>query len=152
VPREDELQFQRWATQLATALEPNERTNEENRKRTQIAFDEISAYMQALIGCKRADPQEDLLSGLAKYPDPEDGPINDYDLISTAVLLLVAGHETTVNPITNGMLTLLRHPQHLERLRSASAMAPSLVEELCGTNRLSITPRASRSPTSRSVG
>jgi cytochrome P450 len=59
VPREDEPQFQGWATQLATALEPDESTDEENRKKSQIAFDEISVYMQALIGRKRADPRED---------------------------------------------------------------------------------------------
>jgi cytochrome P450 len=130
VPREDEPRFHGWATQLATALEPDQRTDEKNRRKSQSAFDEISAYMQTLIGRKRADPREDMLSGLATYQDPEDGRMNDYDLISTAVLLLVAGHETTVNLITNGMLTLLRHPSHLERLRAAPAIAPRLVEEL----------------------
>src|SRR5436305_10928968 len=86
--------------------------------------------MQALIDRKHADTEEDMLSGLATYKDTSDGRMNDYDLISTAILLLVAGHETTVNLITNGMLTLLRHPEHLERLRAIPAMAPRLVEEL----------------------
>jgi cytochrome P450 len=53
-----------------------------------------------------------------------------YDLIATAVLLLVAGHETTVNLIANGMLTLLRHREWLERLRRDGALAPRVVEEL----------------------
>lgn len=130
VPREDEPQFQGWATQLATALDPDQRSDEKNWKKSQITFDAISAYMQALIDRKRADPEEDMLSGLATYKDPSDARMNDYDLISTAILLLVAGHETTVNLITNGMLTLLRHPEHLERLRATPAIAPRLVEEL----------------------
>src|SRR5712671_6212802 len=67
VPREDEPQFQGWATQLATALDPDQRNDEENWKKSQITFDEISAYMQALIDRKRADPEEDMLSGLATY-------------------------------------------------------------------------------------
>ena len=52
------------------------------------------------------------------------------EVLSTAVLLLIAGHETTVNLITNGMLTLLRHPPVLERLRHEPDLAPRLVEEL----------------------
>ena len=56
--------------------------------------------------------------------------MNDFDLVATAVLLLVAGHETTVNLITNGMLTLLRFPEHGERLRAEPEIAPRLIEEL----------------------
>jgi cytochrome P450 len=56
--------------------------------------------------------------------------MSDFDLIATAILMLVAGHETTVNLITNGMLTLLRHPEELRRLREDPTRAPRVVEEL----------------------
>ncbi len=56
--------------------------------------------------------------------------MSDFDLLSTAVLLLVAGHETTVNLITNAMLTLLRHPEELERLKADPERAPRLIEEV----------------------
>ncbi len=130
VPEADEPQFQAWATQLATALEPDARHDESSRHRTVAAFDAISAYMRALLRAKRRRPTADLLSALAA-PGPDGKAVmGDFDLISTAILLLVAGHETTVNLITNGMLTLLRHPEELERLRADPERAPRVIEEL----------------------
>ncbi|GEP10183.1 cytochrome P450 [Methylobacterium gnaphalii] len=129
VPEEDEQQFQEWASQLATALEPDARGDDETRQATAAAFDAIADYMSGLIREKRRHPADDMLSGLA---NPERGrpAMGDADLIATSVLLLVAGHETTVNLITNGMLTLLRHPDELERLRRDPERAPRLIEEL----------------------
>ncbi|RVU15442.1 cytochrome P450 [Methylobacterium oryzihabitans] len=128
VPREDEPRFQGWATQLATALEPNQRTDAANAARNEAAFTAISDYLRGLIRERRASPRDDMLSGLAAGRDGER--MNDYDLVATAVLLLVAGHETTVNLITNGILTLLRFPEHAERLRREPEIAPRLIEEL----------------------
>ena len=131
VPEADEPQFQAWATQLATALEPDARHDEASRHRTVAAFDAISGYMRALIREKRRRPAADMLSALAAPgPRRQEAVMGDFDLISTAILLLVAGHETTVNLITNGMLTLLRHPQELERLRADPERAPRVIEEL----------------------
>jgi cytochrome P450 len=59
-----------------------------------------------------------------------DGAFTRPELMATAVLLRIAGHETTVNLITNGMLTLLRHPEALEQLRREPALMPLAVEEL----------------------
>jgi len=130
VPESDEPRFQSWATQLATALEPDARHDVETRRRTVAAFDAISDYMRGLIREKRRRPAGDMLSGLAA-PGPNGvKPMSDFDLIATAILLLVAGHETTVNLITNAMLTLLRHPEELERLRTDPARAPRLIEEV----------------------
>ncbi|MGU3539160.1 cytochrome P450 [Methylobacterium sp. A54F] len=130
VPEADEPQFQAWATQLATALEPDARHDAESRHRTVAAFDAISAYMRALIREKRRRPTDDMLSGLAAPGPGGAARMGDFDLIATAILLLVAGHETTVNLITNGMLTLLRHPAELARLRADPERAPRLIEEL----------------------
>jgi cytochrome P450 len=130
VPEADEPRFQAWATQLATAVEPDARHDEAGRHRTVAAFDEISAYMRDLIREKRRRPADDMLSGLAAPASAGGKRMGDFDLIATAVLLLVAGHETTVNLINNGMLQLLRHPHELERLRSDPERAPRLIEEL----------------------
>ncbi|KAA0125121.1 cytochrome P450 [Methylobacterium sp. P1-11] len=130
VPREDEPQFHGWATQLATALEPDSLSDPEIRAKNSRTFDAIGGYMADLIKEKRRHPQDDMLSGLANHATPAGVKMGDYDLIATSILMLVAGHETTVNLITNGLLTLLRHPEELERLRQDPLRAPRLIEEL----------------------
>ncbi|MGH1589831.1 cytochrome P450 [Methylobacterium phyllosphaerae] len=130
VPREDEPKFHGWATQLATALEPDSLSDPEIRAENSRTFDAIGGYMGDLIKEKRRHPQDDMLSGLANHATPAGAKMGDYDLIATSILMLVAGHETTVNLITNGLLTLLRHPDELERLRRDPLRAPRLIEEL----------------------
>lgn len=130
VPSEDEPKFHGWATQLATALEPDSLEDDEIRAKNSRCFDEISAYMADLIRDKRRHPRDDMLSGLANEDAPGAGRMNDYDLIATSILMLVAGHETTVNLITNGTLALVRHPEALARLRSEPSWAPRVVEEM----------------------
>ncbi|MCJ2056723.1 cytochrome P450 [Methylobacterium sp. J-048] len=130
VPREDEPKFHGWATQLATALEPDSLSDTEIRAANSRTFDAIGGYMADLIKDKRRHPQDDMLSGLANESTPTGAKMGDYDLIATSILMLVAGHETTVNLITNGLLTLLRHPDELERLRRDPGRAPRLIEEL----------------------
>ncbi|MCJ2050276.1 cytochrome P450 [Methylobacterium sp. J-070] len=130
VPEADEPRFRHWSTQLATALEPDARRDQRTRRANAANFDAISKYMRALIKEKKRHPADDMLSGLANHADPTTPKMGNYDLISTAILLLVAGHETTVNLITNGMLTLLRHPDELERLREDPERAPRVVEEV----------------------
>ncbi|MGH1573121.1 cytochrome P450 [Methylobacterium sp. P31] len=130
VPREDEPKFHGWATQLASALEPDSLSDPEIRAKNSRTFDAIGGYMADLIKEKRKHPQDDMLSGLANHATPAGVKMGDYDLIATSILMLVAGHETTVNLITNGLLTLLRHPDELERLRQDPLRAPRLIEEL----------------------
>ena len=129
VPPEDEPQFQGWATQLATALEPNQRADAETQAKNEQCFTEISEFLRDLIAKKREAPRDDILTDLANG-DADTERMNDFDLIATAVLLLVAGHETTVNLITNSVLTLLRFPEHWQRLRDEPAIAPRLIEEM----------------------
>ena len=93
------------------------------------AFDEIAHYMGQLVAQRRANPRDDLISGLALGKDPA-GRMDDETLISTMILLLLAGHETTVNLITNSMLTLLRHPQELQKLHDDPERVTRVVEEV----------------------
>ncbi len=74
VPEKDEPQFHAWATQLATALEPDARRDEEARRATVTTFDAIAAYMRRLIRDKRRHPADDMLSGLARAAVPARPP------------------------------------------------------------------------------
>jgi cytochrome P450 len=130
IPPSDEGKFQSWTKTLAGVLEPDQWVREEDRLQSVEVYDALTAYLHAIIKAKRKRPADDVLSGLATYKDKKLGRMGQFDLMATAVLLLIAGHETTVNLITNGMLTLLRHPGWLEKLRQDQALAPRIVEEV----------------------
>lgn len=112
-------------------LDPQESPEERKRRQEQSdqTFKELEQYMEILVERHRKQPGSDLLSGLITDYGP-DGPMAQVDIVKTGSLLLIAGHETTVNLITNGMLTLLRHPEVLKRLRSEPDLVIHLVEEL----------------------
>jgi cytochrome P450 len=129
VPREDEPRFHVWAEALVAALDPGGADPAELQRQRAAAMTEMGLYFAGLVDARRRAPGADLLSALATDVGPE-GSLTDVQLLSSAVLLLVAGHETTVNLITNGALTLLRHPEVLERLRHDPELAIHLVEEL----------------------
>jgi cytochrome P450 len=86
------------------------------------------AYLKALIETKRAAPADDMLTDLVHARDADDQLSSD-ELISMAFLLLVAGHETTVNLIGNGTLALLTHPGVREQLAADASLWPAAVEE-----------------------
>lgn len=130
VPPEDEKLFHAWSRTLAGVLDPDQRCNKQYHNENVAAYDDIGAYLEALIRAKRKRPKDDLLSGLANYKDKKSGRMNKYDLIATSMLLLVAGHETTVNLLANAMLTLLRHPEQFARLRREPLIAARIVDEV----------------------
>ncbi len=127
VPREDETRFHAWADTLAHSIDPD--PGQETSLAALQAAQALSGYMRDLITERRAHPTDDLLSGLAVGDDPA-GRMDDANLVITMILLLIAGHETTVNLITNGTLTLLRYPAELERLRDEPGRAAIVIEEL----------------------
>ncbi|MEV4919380.1 cytochrome P450 [Streptomyces tirandamycinicus] len=130
VPREDEARFHTWADTLAASLDPmpGEDPTERNQ-RTRDAQLQLGGYLAGLIEERRSRPGDDMLSALAAGSGADD-TLSTMEAITTAALLLIAGHETTVNLITNGMLTLLRNPEVLKRLRDDPLLAPRIVEEL----------------------
>ncbi|MFF5205737.1 cytochrome P450 [Streptosporangium sp. NPDC000396] len=131
VPHEDEARFHAWAETIISALDPNPAEGPAERQRTvQQARSEMGLYLAGLIEEHRRAPGDDMLSALVTDHDSPDGQMSPVELVITAILLLIAGHETTVNLITNGMLTLLRHPDVLKRLREEPGLAIPLVEEL----------------------
>ncbi|GAB4215300.1 MAG: cytochrome P450 [Roseiflexaceae bacterium] len=86
-------------------------------------------YLRGLIAAKRAAPQDDLLSQLVQARDQADRLTED-ELVSLVRILIVAGHETTVNLISLSMLHLLTHPGDCARLRAAPEQIPAAVEEM----------------------
>jgi cytochrome P450 len=86
-------------------------------------------YFTAMVAAKRRSPADDLLSALIAARDDEDS-LDERELIAMLFLLLVAGHETTVNLIASGTLALLTHPAQLARLRADPSLLPGAVDEL----------------------
>ncbi|MER6197916.1 cytochrome P450 [Streptomyces sp. NPDC001586] len=131
VPHEDEPKFHGWADTIAASLDPAPDADPTvKRKGASDAQIELGMYLAGLIEERRKNPGEDMLSQLAAANEEPDGAMSTLEVISTAALLLIAGHETTVNLITNGMLTLLRHPDVLQRLREDPELSVPIVEEL----------------------
>ncbi|MCY0953252.1 cytochrome P450 [Streptomyces sp. H27-S2] len=89
----------------------------------------LDAYLGDLVERKRREPGEGLLDELIARR-LETGEIDVEELVSLAVILLVAGHETTANMISLGTFTLLRHPEQLAELRAEPELMPTAVEEL----------------------
>jgi cytochrome P450 len=126
VPREDEPQFKVWASAFIETM--GEQGEAARRQREQAQLD-LNQYIAGLVERHRKQPGDDMLSRMATDDGPE-GRMTDQQLVATGVLLLVAGHETTVNLLGNGMLVLLRQPAILERLRHAPELIPGAVEEM----------------------
>jgi cytochrome P450 len=126
VPREDEPQFSVWASAVAESIS---NTTDAARRQREHALDALGHYLSRLIQQHRQRPGNDLLSRMATDSGP-DGRMSDAELLATGNLLLIAGHETTVNLLSNGLLTLLRNPEILARLRDQPELIPTAVEEM----------------------
>ncbi|MFK0252884.1 cytochrome P450, partial [Streptomyces sp. NPDC090445] len=130
VPREDEPRFHVWVDGILSALDHDPETDpQEKLDKGKQANQDLNQYLAGLLEQRHGRPGDDLLTRLANDDGP-DGRMTDDEIVSTAHTLLIAGHETTVNLITNGMLTLLRHPEVLQRLRGEPGLVVPLVEEL----------------------
>ncbi|MFD4509490.1 cytochrome P450 [Streptomyces sp. NPDC058457] len=129
VPREDEPRFRAWVDPIVAGLDPDSRTAADSEKAAQEARLQLGMYLNGLVEQRHKEARDDMLSDLVHSHGP-DGSMTTMEVLSTSVLLLIAGHETTVNLITNGMLTLLRYPQYLERLRDDPGLSVRIVEEL----------------------
>ena len=86
-------------------------------------------YIRKIIKKRRADPQDDLVSALARAEEGGD-TLSEDELLAMVFLLLVAGHETTVNLIGNGTLALLQHHDQMEKLRNDPTLIKPALEEL----------------------
>jgi cytochrome P450 PksS len=124
VPVEDRHKFQRWSRVLVTTVPTGLGT-----LRMIPPVWSFLRYMRRLLRAKRAEPRDDLFSDLTRVEDAGER-LGEDELLAMSLLLLVAGHETTVNLIGNGTLALLEHPDQLQRLRGDPALIRPAVEEL----------------------
>ncbi|WP_149551171.1 cytochrome P450 family protein [Streptomyces marokkonensis] len=119
VPADDQERFKGWVPTQLSGGDPESMAQ---------ATTALLGYLHELIESKRSTPSDDVLTGLVRSSD--DGKLNTQELVSMAFLLLVAGNETTVNLIGNGMYALLRHPEQLSALRADRSLMAGAVDEL----------------------
>ncbi|UOQ84446.1 cytochrome P450 family protein [Gracilibacillus salinarum] len=124
VPAEDQRDFQRWSNVMVDV-------NEHDKYEQSTA--EFMDYLARLFELKRQSPQEDLLSELI-HVEEEEGKLTTNELFGVVMLLIVAGHETTVNLISNGLLALLTHPEQFTLLKEDYSLIPQAIEELLRYN------------------
>jgi cytochrome P450 len=127
VPTEDMPLLKGWTDDLITGLDSARATDEE-RKKVAGSMQAMTAYLNDLIANK-GHPQGSLLEHVAAVRSHSGSPSPD-DVLGLCVLMVLAGHETTVNLLGNGLLTLLRHPDQLERLRQNPGLTRSAVDEM----------------------
>jgi len=121
IPAGDRDQFRAWTNTILFA-------GADSREGVLAAAGDMNAYLRTLIAHRRAHPGDDMLSGLVATTDT-DGNLTDTEVVSMTFLLLVAGHETTVNLIGNTMLTLLQDPERFATLRAHPDQIPAALEE-----------------------
>jgi cytochrome P450 len=130
VPVKDHERFKAWGVDIARGLDaimlpPDSPVGQ----RSVSGRRALAEYFRELIAERRAAPRDDMLSALIAAEEAGD-TLNEEELLATCILLLVAGHETTVNLVGNGTLALLRHPAELRKLRDNPGLVGSAVEEL----------------------
>ncbi|MGH8929382.1 MAG: cytochrome P450 [Egibacteraceae bacterium] len=127
VPRCDRHRIGTWSRQLVDQTEAVPAP--EDLRRIEQAAEEFEDYLRDLIRRRRAEPTADIVSALVAVTE-RGGQLTEDELLSTCYLLIVAGHQTTVNLIGNGVLALLNDPDHLRRLRDDPTLICSGAEEL----------------------
>jgi cytochrome P450 len=124
VPASDSHLFREWSGALIASGALSSETPQVIPEVIQLL-----QYLSALITERRSTPQADLISALTQANEHGD-QLNEMELLGTSLVLLVAGHETTVNLIGNGMFALLQRPDEWERLRQEPTLVKGAVEEL----------------------
>jgi cytochrome P450 len=123
VPAEDHARFHRWSNRLVSV------SSGRDMLRALPAALAFVRYLRKLVEKRRADPEDDLITALIRAEEAGD-KLSEDELLAMAFLLLVAGHETTVNLIASGTLALLEHTEQAERLRRDPTLVKPAVEEL----------------------
>ncbi|HEY0815733.1 MAG TPA: cytochrome P450 [Pseudonocardia sp.] len=118
VPPTDRDEFAAWSGAMV---------DDQSQAESMAAATALHGYLADLIEAKRSQPDDALISALIE--DAAEDRLTHDELVAMAMMLLIAGHETTVNLIGNGLLALLTHPDQLDLLRRRPDLLPSAIEE-----------------------
>ncbi|WP_322779882.1 cytochrome P450 [Frankia sp. Cas4] len=129
VPEQDRPALRNWELAIARGTDPDDLLSAHDVADRSKAGQEVVAYLHALIGQRRAHPTDDLLSMLVGVEEQGE-VLTAAEVLGICVLLLVAGMETSINLIGNGMIALLRNPDQLALLRERPELTPAAVEEM----------------------
>lgn len=127
VPGEDRDLFRAWSNDISTVIFQAARS-EDDRQRSQQGLIALSDFLRDLVDHYRKHPADNLITSLIESREKGEA-LSEGEIVSTCVLLLFGGHETTTNLIANGYLALLRNPEQAELLRSDPTLAAPAVEE-----------------------
>jgi cytochrome P450 len=128
VPVEDHVKLKEWSVTFAEML-GNFQHNPDRLPGVQRAVENLSAYFQARIDEQRKKPRDGLIHVLMTS-EVDGDRLNDQEVVANCIVTMVGGLETTTNLIGNGILSLLRNPDQLARLRAEPDLMPAAVEEL----------------------
>ena len=128
VPQQDGFQFRQLASAASASMESAVRPDE--LRRADTAADELGDYFAELTARRRARPQDDLVSALVQVADADPGRLSAFELLSTLVLLLLAGFETTTGLLGTGIELALRHPGIAAGLRSGRITSAGFTDEV----------------------
>lgn len=128
VPSSDWQQLTAWSADFAQVL-GNFQHNPERAPQVLRSLGEMTAYFHAAVAQQRVHPREGLIGALLTA-EVDGDRLSDEEVVANTIVTMVGGQETTTNLIGNGVLTLLRHPEQLERLREDLSLLPLAVEEL----------------------
>jgi cytochrome P450 len=127
VPEADRDWLRPLVAQMAASIEPT--ATEEALDHAEAAMVEARAYLQGLIEQRRAEPRDDLLSGLIQASDGDDR-LTETEVLSNVLLIYAAGFETTTHLLGNMVRQLVAHPDQLARVRADRSLIPQAVEEV----------------------
>jgi len=128
VPTSDCDQLKAWSADFAEVL-GNFQHNPDRASRTVKCVEEMTAYFRAAIQHQKQHPREGLISSFINAEIDGDR-LTEEEIIANCIVTMVGGQETTTNLIGNGILSLLRYPDQMQRLRNDLSLIPSAVEEL----------------------
>jgi pimeloyl-[acyl-carrier protein] synthase len=128
VPVDDHKQLKSWSADFAEML-GNFQHNPDRIPRVLRSVEEMTAYFRAAIREQHEHPRDGLIQALMSA-EIEGSRLTEEEVIANVIVTMVGGQETTTNLIGNGLLSLLRHPGQLHKLREDSSLIPSAVEEL----------------------
>ncbi len=127
MPHDDIPSLRRWSHAITKSLDPL--LTQEESDAVLSASREMVAYLEAIIVDKRVHPADDILTALIDANEAGD-TLSDHELLSQVLLLYIAGHETTLNLVGNGLTHLFEFPDQLDRLRTDPSVDANAIEEM----------------------